>query len=262
MTFLDKIFAQRRESVARQLRENDLDVMRQRATQHRDMMEPHRFQKAMSRADRTNIIAEIKRASPSKGVINDTIDVVDVAKKYKAGGAAAISALTETEYFKGSLDDLRDVRAAVDLPTLRKDFIIDEFQIYESAAFGADAILLIVAALTDDELDRFLRVARCELKMDVVVEVHTAEELSRAKNFGADIIGVNNRDLHSLEVSLRTSRELIKFRPPDALMIAESGITTRREIDELRALGYDGFLIGESLMRADDIESELKRLIR
>lgn len=262
MTFLDTIIAAKRETVAHRRRENDLGVIKQRAMLYRDTVEAYCFRKALGRLDRTNIIAEIKRASPSKGIINNTIDVADVARAYAVGGAAAISVLTEPEHFKGSLEDLLDVRAAVDLPTLRKDFIIDEFQIYESAAFGADAILLIVAALTDDELDRFLRAARDELKMDAVVEVHTADEISRAATVGADIIGVNNRDLHSLEVSLRTSRELIKFRPPDALMIAESGITTRREIDELRALGYDGFLIGESLMRADDIESELNRLIR
>ena len=260
MTFLDKIIAERRESVARQLRGYDLQVMRQKAIQGRRTMEAHRFRIALGPSEPIKIISEIKRASPSKGAIKDIIDVVDVARAYSAGGAAAISVLTETEYFKGSLDDLREVRAAVELPILRKDFIVDEFQIYESAAFGADAILLIVAALTDVELRNFLLVARDELEMDVIVEVHNAAELSRAVNVGADIIGVNNRDLHSLDVSLRPSRDLIKHRPPEALMIAESGITNRREIDELRHLGYDAFLIGETLMRADDIVGELKRL--
>lgn len=261
MTFLDTIIAAKRETIARQRRENDLDVLKHRAILHREKAEAYSFREAITRRDRTNIIAEIKRASPSKGVINDTINVTDVARAYSAGGAAAISVLTETEYFKGSLEDLRDVRAAVDLPLLRKDFIVDEFQIYESAAFGADAILLIVAALTDLELENFLRVAGCELKMDAVIEVHTAGELARITDVGAEIIGVNNRDLHSLKVSLHTSRELIQFRPPNVLMIAESGLTNCEEIDELRALGYDGFLIGESLMRADDIQSELERLV-
>lgn len=260
MTFLGKIIAANRKSVTRQLRENDAEALRQRALQRREMMKAHRLRDALNQIDRTNIIAEIKRASPSKGAINDIIDVVDVARAYSAGGAAAISVLTETEYFKGSLDDLREVRAAVELPILRKDFIVDEFQIYESAAYGADAILLIVAALTDVELRNFLLVARDELKMDAIVEVHNAAELSRAINVGADIVGVNNRDLHSLDVSLRPSRDLIKYRLPEALMIAESGITNRKEIDELRQLGYDAFLIGETLMRADDIEGELKRL--
>jgi indole-3-glycerol phosphate synthase len=261
VTFLDKIIAVKRESVARQLRENDIDVMREMAKRRRESTKAHRFRDALSRSDRTNIIAEIKRASPSKGVINDTIDVADVAKAYSAGGAAAISVLTEADHFKGSLDDLRKVRGAIELPILRKDFVVDEFQIYESAVFGADAILLIVSALTDHELLRFLRSAREDMQMDAVVEVHTVDELERAALIGADIIGVNNRDLHTLDVSLDTSRKLIEFRPLDTLMIAESGITNRAEIDELRELGYDGFLIGESLMRARDAEYELKSLI-
>lgn len=261
MTFLDKIIAHKHESIARQRRDNDLDALCKKANRTREAMESHCLRSALSRANRTNIIAEIKRASPSKGIINDTINVVDVARAYEAGGAAALSVLTETEYFSGSLEDLINVRAAIELPILRKDFIVDEFQIYESAALGADAILLIVAALTDDKLQELLRITRGELKMDAIVEVHTADELSRAVNVGADIIGVNNRDLHSLEVSLSTSRQLIKVCPAGALVIAESGITDRNEIDELRRLGYDGFLIGESLMRAADIESKVKQLV-
>lgn len=261
MTFLDKIIARKRESVARQLRENDIDVMREMAKRRRESMKAHRFRDALSRPDYTNIIAEIKRASPSKGIINDTIDVADIAKTYSACGAAAISVLTETDHFRGSLDDLRAVRAAVELPILRKDFIVDEFQIYESAAFGADAILLIVAALTNKQIERFLCVASDELRIDAIVEVHTAIELERAAHIGADIIGVNNRDLHTLDVSLDTSRELLKFRSPDTLMLAESGITDRAEIDELRELGCDGFLIGEALMTSSDLRNELQKLV-
>lgn len=260
-TFLEKIIANTRERIVRVKSDDDLRAYEKRARRIREDAREHALKEAISTNGRVNIIAEIKRASPSKGVINDSIDVSDVARAYTVGGAAAISVLTETDHFKGSLDDLREVRAAVVLPILRKDFIVDEFQIYESAAFGADAILLIVAALADDELDRFLQIARNELKMDAIVEVHTVEELGRAASVGADIIGVNNRDLHSLGVSLDKSRELIKLRPSGALMIAESGITNRREVDELLGLGYNGFLIGESLMRVDDIESELKRLI-
>jgi indole-3-glycerol phosphate synthase len=262
MTFLDKIITAKREGVSRQLRGNDIDVMREMAKRRRKSTKAHRFRDALSRSDRTNIVAEIKRASPSKGAINDRINVDSIAKDYASGGAAAISVLTEPDYFKGSLEDMRDVRAAVGLPILRKDFIVDEFQIYESAAFGADAILLIVAALTDDELERLLLVAREELHMDAIVEAHTPDELTRGEFVGADIIGVNNRDLYSLDVSLDTSRELIKLRPPEVLMIAESGITNRDELDELRGLGYDGFLIGESLMRATDTVGKLRELIK
>lgn len=260
MTFLEKLIASKRASIAPRRRAGDLDAIKQKALHQRETAIPNRFRDAVNRTDRTNIIAEIKRASPSRGVINDSINVVDLAKKYSTGGAAAISVLTETEYFRGSLGDLRGVRAAVDLPILRKDFIVDELQIYESAACGADAILLIVGALVDEDLEKFLLIARDELRMDALVEVHTADDLSRAKRIGAEIIGVNNRNLHSLEVSLDTSRDLIGLRHAETLMIAESGITTRAEIDELQALGYNGFLIGETLMKADDTETVLRQL--
>lgn len=261
MTFLEKVIASKREGVGRQRRESHLASMRQQALRRRqNAAETRSLRNALGQNGCTNIIAEIKRASPSKGIINDKINVADMAGRYVAGGAAAISVLTEADYFNGSLDDLREVREAVELPILRKDFIVDEFQIWESAAFGADAILLIVAALTDYDLEKLLRVTRHDFGMDAIVEVHTAEELRRAADVGADIIGVNNRDLHSLEVSLGTSRALINFRPPGALLIAESGISSRNAVDELRELGYDGFLIGESLMQATDVEAELRRL--
>ena len=172
-TFLDKIVAIKREKVERQKSETDIAALKERAFAVRQNAESHRLKTALSRKDRTNIIAEIKRASPSKGVINDTIDVAEVAKSYRDGGAAAISVLTEEDFFKGSLDDLIAVRNAVDLPILRKDFIVDEFQIYESAAAGADAILLIVAVLTAEDLRDFLRLGRDSLGMDAIVEVHT-----------------------------------------------------------------------------------------
>ena len=249
-TFLDKILVVKCEKVERQKRETDIDALTAQAFAVRQNAESHRLRTALSRQDRTNIIAEIKRASPSKGIINDTIDVTEVAKNYEKGGAAAISVLTEEFFFKGSLDDLIAVRNAVGLPVLRKDFVVDEFQIYESAAAGADVILLIVAVLTGENLKDFLRLGRDILAMDVIVEVHTAEELEVAANVGADIIGINNRDLRSFDVSLDVSRKLIMQRPANALMITESGLSAREEIDELKNLGFDGFLIGERLMRA------------
>jgi indole-3-glycerol phosphate synthase len=248
-TFLEKIVANTREKVARQKNETDLDVLKRTAIEARAYAKPRRLRSALSRTDGTNIIAEIKRASPSKGVINADIDVIALALQYAGGGAAAISVLTENEYFQGSLDDLWAVRSAVDLPILRKDFTVDEFQIYEAAAAGADAILLIVAALSEPELRSFLRLSQNELGMDALVEVHSLTELEIATKIGADIIGVNNRDLHSLDVSLYVSRRLIASRPKNALMVAESGITSRGEIDELKKLGFNGFLIGETLMR-------------
>lgn len=217
---------------------------------------PNRFRDAIADKTRPNIIAEFKRASPSKGVINDALKADVVAKHYREGGAAAISVLTEEDFFKGSLHDLRAVRASVDLPILRKDFVIDEFQIRESRAAGADAILLIVAALSVDDLTRFHTLAS-ELQLDAVVEVHDRNELDIAVDIGAKLIGVNNRNLKTFEVSLDVSRELIVHAPDSAIMIAESGIRTREEIAELARLGYSGFLIGETLMRAEKGLEEL-----
>ncbi len=256
-TFLEKIVAKTREKVERQKHGTDLDALRRKAIQTRAYAKPRRLRTALSRSDETNIIAEIKRASPSKGIINSEIDVIGLALQYAAGGAAAISVLTEPEYFRGSLDDLRAVRSAVNLPVLCKDFTVDEFQIYEAAAAGADAILLIVAALPEDDLTSFLRLSQDELGIDALVEVHNPAELEIATKIGAEIIGINNRDLHSLEVSLHVSRRLIVGRPKNALMVAESGISTRDEIDELKGLGFNGFLIGETLMRTGNATATL-----
>ncbi|MDQ3800817.1 MAG: indole-3-glycerol phosphate synthase TrpC [Acidobacteriota bacterium] len=226
----------------------------------REKVQPHRLRAALQNENRLNIIAEIKRASPSKGVINDKIDAAETARNYERGGAAAISVLTEEDKFQGSLEDLKTVRAAVSLPILRKDFIYDEFQIYEAAQAGADVILLIAAMLDDEALARLRRLTEEELKMDALVEVHTTEELERAGKTGAGVIGVNNRDLHSFKVSLDVSRELIKRAPAGALMIAESGLRTREDLLELKSLGFHGFLIGETLMKSGDVETELKNL--
>lgn len=259
-TFLDKILAVKSDKIERQKVETDLDALKHRAVTIRQSSESHRLSAALMRTNRTNIIAEIKRASPSKGIINDNIDVAALARNYEKGGAAAISVLTEENFFKGSLADLIAVKKAVDLPVLRKDFVVDEFQIYESAAAGADAVLLIVAALTEEKLTLFLRLAQMELGMDPIVEVHDTEELESVARIGANIIGVNNRDLRSFEVSLDVSRRLIEQRPTNSMMITESGITTRGEIAGLKSLGFDGFLIGETLMRSGDAVQELRRL--
>ncbi len=218
---------------------------------------PYRLRKALSDRSKHNIIAEFKRASPSKGIINDSVSPALAAANYRDAGAAAISVLTEEHFFKGSIDDLRAVRNAVDLPILRKDFIIDEFHIHESAAIGADAILLIVAALRVNELRHFCSLSD-ELGLDALVEVHDLAEMEVAAEIGAMLIGVNNRNLKTFEVSLDVSRELIKYAPPGAIMIAESGISSRDEIAELSGLGYSGFLVGESLMRSGDATSALK----
>ncbi len=258
-TILEKIVEAKRVRVDAAKQNCDLEALIEQAQKTRTGRTSGRFEDALSDRSRTNIIAEFKRASPSKGVINDGREPTDAAIAYRDGGAAAISVLTEEDFFQGSLVHLRAVRSAVDLPILRKDFVVDEFQIVESAIAGADAVLLIVAALATDELQHFQSSAH-SLGLDAIVEVHDSDELAIAKAIGATIIGVNNRDLKTFNVSLDVSRELITSKPAGVLMIAESGISTRDEIVGLKDLGYDGFLIGETLMRSGETEKELRKL--
>ncbi|HQZ97769.1 MAG TPA: indole-3-glycerol phosphate synthase TrpC [Pyrinomonadaceae bacterium] len=255
-TFLNKIVTKTRERVERTRSLGYAAAIERRARRVRASKEANRFRVALSHSGRTNIIAEIKRASPSKGVINADIDVAKVAGNYAAGGAAAISVLTESEYFSGEIADLVLAAKTVDIPVLRKDFMVDSYQIYEAAAAGADAILLIVAALSETELREFSAIAD-GLGLDSLVEIHTADELETARKIDAKIIGVNNRNLQTLEVSLDVSRELIGLRPEGVLMISESGLSTKDEIDELKELGFNGFLIGETLMRTGNASETL-----
>ena len=212
------------------------------------------------RADGINIIAEFKRRSPSKGPIRADANLTQVVTSYEAGNAAAVSVLTEEDYFDGSLDDLRNVKATVTLPVLRKDFIFDDYQVYESAAAGADAILLIVAALDDETLVRLRRLAEDDLGLDALVEVHTSDEMKRASACGATLIGVNNRDLRTFEVSLETSISLAPQAPRESVLISESGLHSAGDLRRLHDAGYRGFLIGETLMRAGNPEQTLREL--
>ena len=209
------------------------------------------------------IIAEIKKASPSKGLIREDFDVTWLAKRYMDGGAAVLSILTDEPYFQGSLRNLEIASDAVNLPCLRKDFTVDEYQIVESRAHRADAILLIAAALTDAELKRFSGVAH-DYSLDVLVEVHTRSELEQVLDVigetGADAIGVNNRDLKTFEVRMETSLELAERIPHSVVRVAESGIATSEDIERLRNAGFDAFLIGESLMRQPDPGAALAAL--
>ncbi|HJP94329.1 MAG TPA: indole-3-glycerol phosphate synthase TrpC [Pyrinomonadaceae bacterium] len=252
---LTQIIGRKRERVAAAKERVLVDQLRHEV---RGKAKPHALRDAL-RLDAINVIAEFKRRSPSKGPIRADANLIEVVKSYEAGGAAAISVLTEEDYFTGSLDDLRQVKAAVDLPALRKDFVFEEYQVYESAAAGADAILLIVAALDDEALLSLRRLAEDELGMDALVEVHTGEEMKRAVNCGARIIGVNNRDLRTFEVTLETSFSLAREAPADVLLISESGLHSSNDLRRLRAAGFHGFLIGETLMRADDPAQALRR---
>jgi indole-3-glycerol phosphate synthase len=219
-----------------------------------------RFQAVLERGDRVNVIAECKRRSPSRGVLRAEYDAVAIAKGYEEGGAAAISVLTEPTFFDGSLEHLIAVRAAVDVPLLRKDFMVSEYQLLEAKAAGADAILLIVAALRPVELKVLHDHAR-RLGLDVLVEVHDATELSIAIDAGARIIGVNNRNLRTLTVDVHASDELIARMPADVIAVSESGLRTAEDLTRLRSLGYRAFLVGERLMASVDPGAALRDLI-
>lgn len=209
---------------------------------------------------RAAVIAELKRASPSRGVIREDFDPTAIASSYQRGGATALSVLTDAKYFKGSGVVLELARRGSTLPILRKDFILDPYQVYESCAMGAAAILLIVAALSDDELKELQQLAKT-FGLDVLVEVHDGDELDRAASAGADLIGINNRDLQTFDVSLDTTIQLAPQTPESAVVVAESGIHSTQDIAQIRACGVNAFLIGEDLMRADDPGARLAELL-
>ena len=270
---LSEIVDRKREVVGRLRGDPATRDFRGRALTIRANATPHRLLEALvgtprwgvrsaQRADPTlKIIAEFKRRSPSAGTIRNDLSSRDVATQYERGGACAISVLTDEQYFGGSVLDLAAIRASTSLPVLRKDFIIDQIQIYEAAAFGADAVLLIAAALDDAALAKLRATAEGELGLDALVEVHTSVELRRAVKAGARIIGVNNRDLRTFRTSLDTSERLIAEAPRDRIMISESGLQNPKSLRRLRALGFRGFLIGEALMRAPNPEAALRDFV-
>ncbi|HLF83767.1 MAG TPA: indole-3-glycerol phosphate synthase TrpC [Blastocatellia bacterium] len=215
---------------------------------------------ALRRPNRVNVIAEIKQRSPSKGIIREDFDPVRIAGGYASGGAAALSVLCEEDFFGGSLEHLEAIGKRVELPLLRKDFIFDEYQLYESVLAGADAILLIVAILEEELLAKLIGLAN-ELGLDALVEVHSRDEMERAGRAGASIIGVNNRDLTTFTIDLDTSIQLASLAPEGAILVSESGINTGSDIRRLRSAGFSAFLVGEHLMRAQDPGKALRRLI-
>jgi indole-3-glycerol phosphate synthase len=256
MDILSEIILKKRSQLEAAKRAVSIEQLRTIALDARFGAKPHALFDVLS-ASGINIIAEFKRRSPSRGIIRDNADAAAIARSYEAGGAAAISVLTEENYFAGSLDDLRSVREVVSIPILRKDFIFEAYQVHESAAAGADALLLIVAVLDDKTLARLLRLTEEELGMDALVEVHTKEEMGRAVAGGAKLIGVNNRDLRTFNVSTETSLKLARFAPQDAVLVSESGLVPEEAL-KLLAVGYRGFLVGEALMRAADPEQQLR----
>ena len=262
--YLKKILEKRAERVRQFRAENSLEDLRRRAFAAREKAVAHRFKTALENKNRTNIIAEFKRVSPSKGAIRADAEPEKIAREYLKGGAAAISVLTEPDFFGGSFEDLQTVvqTTADEIPVLCKDFVSDEAQIFKAAISGASAVLLIIAAFENvEEMENLRRLIEEDLKMDALVEVHTAEEMRIAAATGAQIIGVNNRDLHTFNVTLETSFELAKLAPENALLISESGLRKRAEIKELKNAGFDAFLIGETLMRSDEPEKVLREFV-
>jgi indole-3-glycerol phosphate synthase len=265
-TFLETILASTRATVGASKAVTPLSELERRALAHH----PRGWAAALRRqaATGTAVIAEVKKASPSKGVIRADFDPSWLARRYRAGGAAALSVLTDEPYFQGSLRNLQLASAAAPLPCLRKDFIVDEYQIVEARAYRADAILLIAAALTNAEMKHLASVAS-GFSLDVLVEVHTNDELDRVLDTGiaalgengVDAIGVNNRDLKTFEVTLDTSLALIERIPESVVRVTESGIFTAQDIAKMRQAGFNAFLIGESLMRQPDPGAALEALL-
>jgi indole-3-glycerol phosphate synthase len=218
------------------------------------------FRAALQRGNEVAMIAEVKKASPSAGVIAADFNPLSQAREYARGGAHALSVLTDEKYFQGQLSYLKQIREQVELPLLRKDFIIHELQIYESVVAGADAILLIVAAL-DDEALRLLYEKAHACQLDVLVEVHDLAEMDRALELGADIIGINNRNLKSFTVDLATTEELAEEIPGDAVAVSESGIKTAEDVRRVRACGINAVLVGETLMRAQNVPEKIRELL-
>ena len=256
---LATILARKHEEVRQRSQIRALDRVRARAASQppaRGFVDAIRRKHAAGEAA---VIAEVKKASPSKGLIRKDFDPAAIARSYEAGGAACLSVLTDVDFFQGSNRYLGEAREACSLPVLRKDFIVDPYQVYEARMIGADCILLIVAALEDGPLVEMANLAH-ELGMDVLVEVHDIDELERALQADCELIGVNNRDLRSFEVSLDTSLDLKGAVPPDRTMVTESGIASRDDVARLRGAGIHTFLIGESFMREPDPGAALQRM--
>lgn len=253
---LNKIMAQKREEVKQRKQRVPLPVLKERIAQRKAPLDLI----TVLGGEQIRLIAEVKRASPSRGILCPDFEPVALAKTYVQGGAAAISVLTEEKYFGGSLGHLSAIRDAVGLPLLRKDFISDPYQVYESAAYGADALLLIVAILNQEQLTRLLLLSH-SLGLTCLVEVHSEAEVSRALQVGARIIGINNRDLRTFDIDIKTTRRLRVLMPRQQIVVSESGIRSRQDVKKLKEWEINAVLIGEALVTADDVPAKMKELI-
>lgn len=257
MNILNKIILEKKKQIQLAKKKRPLDNLIQGL---KDAPEARSFKKALNKKGRLSLIAEIKKASPSAGIIRNNFNPVEIAKLYERSGADCLSVLTDEKFFGGRLDYIQKIKKEVRLPVLRKDFIIDEYQIYESRAYGADAILLISTILPLEKLKKFISLSK-KLKLDCLVECDCLASLKKALGAGADIIGVNNRDLHNFKVDINRTKRLIKFIPKNKIVISESGIKTRADIEFLKSLGASAVLIGETFMRSKNIGAKVKELL-
>jgi len=253
---LNKIITQKKEEVELRKKSMPLSSLKEIITQ-RQM--PLDFALALS-GDHTRLIAEVKRASPSRGILRPDFNPVELAKSYALGGAAAISVLTESNYFDGSIDHLAAIKENTTLPLLRKDFIFDPYQVYESRAYGADALLLIVAILSQEQLVELLQLSH-SLYLSCLVEVHDQAEVERALLSQAKIIGINNRNLNTFTVDINTTNQLHPLIPPERIVVSESGIRSQEDIEKLKEWGVNAVLVGEALITAADIHGKMRELI-
>ena len=253
---LNKIITQKKEEVELRKKSMPLSSLKEIITQ-RQM--PLDFALALS-GDHTRLIAEVKRASPSRGILRPDFNPVELAKSYALGGAAAISVLTESNYFDGSIDHLAAIKENTTLPLLRKDFIFDPYQVYESRAYGADALLLIVAILSQEQLVELLQLSH-SLELSCLVEVHDQAEVERALLSHAKIIGINNRNLNTFTVDINTTNQLHPLIPPERIVVSESGIRSQEDIEKLKEWGVNAVLVGEALITAADIHGKMRELI-
>jgi len=253
---LDQIVTEKREEIAQKKKSLPISTLKERIAQRKAPLD---FAAALS-GDRTRLIAEVKRASPSRGVLCSNFNPVSLAKAYADGGAAAISVLTESNHFQGSLDHLAAISEDIRLPLLRKDFIFDPYQVYESRAGGADALLLIVAILNQEQLGELLSLSR-SLGLSCLVEVHREDEVERALLSGAEIIGINNRDLNTFKVDINTTHRLRLLIPKERIVVSESGISRREDIEKLKGWGVNAVLVGEALVTASDLPTKMRELV-
>ena len=253
---LSKIVARKREDVKRRKQDMPLATLKERIARRGPPLD---FAAALH-GDQLRLIAEVKRASPSRGILCPDFEPVTLATSYAQGGAAAISVLTEENYFGGSLDHLTAIREAVKLPLLRKDFIFDPYQVYETAAYGADALLLIVAILSQEQLTELMSLSH-GLDLACLVEVHNEAEVNRAVSSGAVVIGINNRNLRTFDVDISTTRRLRSLLPRGQVVVSESGIRTRQDIRKLKEWGINAVLIGEALVTASDIPAKMREFL-